>query len=72
MALVSGFYGSAIAPAGTTTVMWKGSPEGSRGGGRGTRGGRNDQETDGGRPSTPEPEPGEVVQPDPGQEDQER
>lgn len=77
MAMVSGFYGSAIAPAGTTTIVWKGSPEGGRGG-RGTRGGRNGQDSDDGRPSppsntpTPDPEPGEVVEPDPGQEDQER
>jgi general secretion pathway protein I len=75
MAMVSGFYGAAIAPAGTTTIQWKGSPDGGRGGRRGTRGGENGQETDGGRPSTPptpDPEPGDVVQPDPGTEDQER
>ena len=73
MASVSGFFGTAVAPAGTTTVVWKGSPEGGRGGRGGTRGGEDGQDSDGGRPSPPNgqptpqpnPEPGEVVPPDP-------
>lgn len=62
MASVSGFYGTAVAPAGTTIVMWKGSPDsGSGQGGRGTRGGQDGQGSEGERP-TPDPEPGEVVE----------
>ncbi len=76
MASVSGFFGTAVAPAGTAMVMWKGSPEGGRGG-RGTRGGRNGDNTDGGEndggrgadPPPTNPEPGEVVPPDPEPED---
>ena len=74
MASVSGFYGTAVAPAGTTTVMWKGSPDGGQGG-RGTRGGRNGQNgqgSEGDRPSTPDPQPGEVVEPDPTTQDSEQ
>lgn len=72
MAMVSGFYGTAVAPAGTATIMWKGSPDGGRGGGRGKRAGQNGEDggdSEGGRPSspppTPNPEPGDVVPPDP-------
>lgn len=73
MASVSGFFGTAVAPAGTTTVVWKGSPEGGRGGRGGTRGGEDGQDSGDGRPSPPNgqpqpppnPEPGEVVPPDP-------
>jgi general secretion pathway protein I len=68
MAMISGFYGTAVAPAGTTTILWKGSPEGSPGG-RGTRGGKNGEDSEGGRPSPPntpppttDPEPGDVVE----------
>jgi general secretion pathway protein I len=68
MASVSGFYGTAVAPAGTTIVMWKGSPQG-RAGGRGRRGGQDGDGSDGGQPSPPEPppvpEPGDVVPPEP-------
>lgn len=73
MASVSGFYGTAVAPAGTTTVMWKGSPgDGPNGGRRGTRGdqngddsGRDPQPPDGtpDLPPPPDPDPGEFVQP---------
>jgi general secretion pathway protein I len=72
MASVSGFYGTAVAPAGTTTILWKGSPEG-RAGGRGRRGGQDGDDSGGGRPPPPsetpppppDPEPGDVVPPDP-------
>jgi general secretion pathway protein I len=75
MASVSGFFGTAVAPAGTTLVMWKGSPGGGPNGRRGGRGQNGDDP--GGRPPppngtpnppTPDPEPGEVVPPDPDQE----
>jgi general secretion pathway protein I len=52
MASVSGFYGTAVAPAGTTVVMWKGSPDGGPGS-RGTRGGQNGQGSEGERPPPP-------------------
>jgi len=67
MASVSGFYGTAVAPPGTTLVMWRGSPEGGPGG-RGQRGGQQDPNQDpnpnqdqdtsdgeGNRPSNPPP-----------------
>ena len=80
MASISGFYGTAVAPAGTTIVQWKGSPGGGPGG-RGKRGGKNGEDSegggrDGGRPSPPNdtpiptPEPGEVVPPDPEEPEQ--
>lgn len=53
MASVSGFYGTAVAPAGTTVVMWKGSPNGGGPGGRGTRGGQNGEGSEGERPPPP-------------------
>ena len=72
MASVSGFFGTAVAPAGTTLVMWKGSPGGGPGGGRGRRGGQNGDDDSRGdpppngtpTPPTPDPEPGEIVQPE--------
>jgi general secretion pathway protein I len=75
MAFVSGFYGTAVAPAGTTTIQWKGSPGGP--GGRGSRGGQNNGDgsegggRDNGQPPPadntppPDPEAGEPVLPDP-------
>lgn len=76
MAMVTGFYGTAVAPPGTTTVMWKGSPDGGPGGGgRGRRGDRNNDGSEDGQPTPSNdppptnPEPGEVV--DPGPEDPE-
>jgi general secretion pathway protein I len=80
MASVSGFYGTAVAPAGTATIVWKGQP-GNGPGGRGSRGGQNDQDSDGGgrdgnRPPTPPEdvpppvEPGDVVQPGPEEQEQ--
>lgn len=66
MASVSGFYGTAVAPAGTTLVMWRGSPD------RG-RGGRDGEDPEGGSRQppnenpNPELEPGTPVpDPDPG------
>jgi general secretion pathway protein I len=83
MAFVSGFYGSAVAPAGTTTILWKGSP-GGPGGRGGTRGGQNNGQNNGegsedsgrndGQPPppnntpTPDVDPGEAVLPDPERE----
>jgi general secretion pathway protein I len=79
MASVSGFYGTAVAPAGTALVVWKGEP-GNGPGGRGSRGGQNDQDSDGGGrdgnrtpppPEDPPPvEPGEVVPPPPEEQEQ--
>jgi general secretion pathway protein I len=77
MASITGFYGTAVAPAGTATIQWKGSQQD----GRGTRGGRNGEDSegdgrDGGRPPPPNenppptPEPGEVVPPDPEETEQ--
>jgi general secretion pathway protein I len=77
MASISGFFGTAVAPAGTTLLTWKGSPEGGGpGGSRGTRGDQNDGEPadnspppNGTPPPTvdpePDPDPGEIVQPEP-------
>jgi general secretion pathway protein I len=77
MASISGFFGTAVAPAGTATILWKGSP-GNGPGGRGTRGGRNGDNPEGGRPASPPnetppppvPEPGEVVPPEPEEPEQ--
>jgi general secretion pathway protein I len=79
MASITGFYGAAIAPAGTATIMWKGSPANGPGG-RGTRGGRNGEDSEGGgrdggqqppqENPQPTPEPGEVVQPEPEESEQ--
>jgi len=65
MAFVSGFYGTAVAPPGTTMVQWKGTPGGP--GGRGTRGGRNngDGSEDGGRNDGQPPPPNNTPPPDP-------
>jgi len=66
MARASGFFGSAVAPAGTTIVLWRGSPDGGR---RGGRGGRQGEDGDGGsrQPPNQDPEPGTPVpDPDPG------
>lgn len=78
MASISGFFGTAVAPAGTATILWKGSP-GNGPGSRGTRGGRNGDNGEGGRPPSsppnetpppPVPEPGEVVPPEPEEPEQ--
>jgi general secretion pathway protein I len=66
MASVTGFFGTAVAPAGTTMVLWKGSPDGGPGG-RGGRGGRNGEDPDGGRPPSPDNTPPPT--PDPGSGD---
>lgn len=64
MASVSGFYGTAVAPAGTAIVMWRGSPEGSGpGGGRGTRGDQNQDGSDGNGTRPPPPNPDPVLEP---------
>ena len=72
MASVSGFYGTAVAPAGTTIVQWKGNGGQGGPGGRNKRGGQNGEEDGGGRPNEPPPppEPGEVVPPDPEEPEQ--
>jgi general secretion pathway protein I len=62
LAYLTGFYGTAVAPAGTTMVSWKGNKPGGGGGGRqGER--RRDSETEP-PPQTPL-EPGEPVPSDP-------
>jgi len=60
MAFITGFYGTAVAPAGATMVSWKGK-QGGGGGKQGER--RRDSETEP-PPQTPL-EPGEPVPPDP-------
>lgn len=62
LAYLTGFYGTAVAPAGTTMVSWKGNKPGGGGSGRqGER--RRDSETEP-PPQTPL-EPGEPVPSDP-------
>jgi general secretion pathway protein I len=58
MASVSGFYGMAVAPAGSATILWKGQQQNGQGG-RGKRGGQNGQDPDGGGrdPGQPSPPP---------------
>ncbi len=64
LAYVTGFYGTAVAPAGVTQVSWKGNNQPGGGGGQGER--RRDSETEPPpqNPQTPL-EPGEPVPPDP-------
>lgn len=63
LAFITGFYGTAVAPAGTTMINWQGSRQG-QGGGQGQRQrGQEDSETN--PPPQPSLEPGEVVPPDP-------
>lgn len=61
LASITGFYGTAVAPPGSTMLTWQGSPQG----GRGRRG--QDQRQRGEPDPEPQPqlEPGEVVPPDP-------
>lgn len=68
MAMVSGFYGTAVAPAGTTMIMWKGSPDGGPGGRGGRRGGQNGEDPDPGQPPPPNGTP-PAPTPDPGTND---
>lgn len=65
MASVSGFYGTAVAPAGTTVVLWKGTPGGGGPGGRGTRGDQNGDDNEGKQPSPPNGTPNPDPQPNP-------
>jgi general secretion pathway protein I len=62
LAYISGFYGTAIAPPGTTQISWKGSQQQGGGGRPGER--RRDSETEPPPQQTPL-EPGEPVPPDP-------
>lgn len=74
MASVSGFYGMAVAPAGSATIVWKGQQQNGPGG-RGARGGQDGKDSDGGRPDPGQPsappddppppngEPGDGAQP---------
>lgn len=62
LATITGFYGQAVAPAGTTMINWQGSPRGGR------RGRGQDQRRPGQDESDDTPptlEPGEVVPPEP-------
>lgn len=61
MAFITGFYGTAVAPAGSTLVSWRGNKPGGGSGKQGER--RRDSETDP-PPQTPL-EPGEPVPSDP-------
>jgi general secretion pathway protein I len=79
MASISGFYGAAVAPAGTTLINWRGDGEqGGQGGRQRQRGEQDDPNDDnrggqnpGVRPPQPDLEPGEVVPPEPEPEPQE-
>ena len=65
-AVVTGVYGQAVAPAGTTLINSQGSPQG---GGRGDGGGQDQRrprdDSDDNPSSQPTLEPGEVVPPEP-------
>jgi general secretion pathway protein I len=61
MASVSGFYGSAVAPPGTTLISWQGSQQPGGPGGGGREGQRGDSEVTP-PPQPQEPEPGEPVE----------
>lgn len=65
MASVSGFYGSAVAPPGTTLISWQGSRgpggAGGEGNGDGGRDGKEDSEATPTPPQPEEPDPGDVV-----------
>ncbi len=63
LASITGFYGTAVAPAGMVQVNWQGSQQGGPGGGQGQRQRDGDSETN--PPPQPELEPGEVVPPEP-------
>lgn len=75
MAAITGFYGTAVAPAGTVLIDWEGSSQGpggrgQRAGGQGQRGGREDSEN-----LPPPPDPGssepaveQTPEPDPDRE----
>lgn len=59
LAFVAGFYGTAVAPAGTTLISWQGSQR-NNGGSQDDRAGEDSETT----PPSPDLEPGEVVPPD--------
>jgi general secretion pathway protein I len=62
LASVTGFYGAALAPAGTTIVQWQGDPQDQTGGedndGKKDDDGKNEQP-----PDTPQPDPPEPTDP---------
>ncbi len=64
LAFITGFYGQAVAPAGTTMINWQASPQKGRGdgGGQDQRRPRDDSDES---PSTQPLEPGEVVPSEP-------
>ena len=62
LAYISGFYGTAVAPAGATLVSWRGNKQGGGGGRQGER--RRDSETEPPPQNTPL-EPGEPVPSEP-------
>jgi general secretion pathway protein I len=64
LASISGFYGQAVAPAGTVLINWQGSPNGAGGPGRGGQNQRQ-QDSETNPPPQPELEPGEAVPSDP-------
>ncbi|MDY6946613.1 MAG: type II secretion system minor pseudopilin GspI [Pseudomonadota bacterium] len=63
LAFLVGFYGTAVAPAGTTQIDWQGSKQGGPGG-RGQRQ-RDQEDSETNPPPQPDLEPGEVVPPEP-------
>lgn len=65
LAFVTGFYGAAVAPAGTTLVNWQGSKQGGPGNGGQDQRRRGEQDSETNPPPQPELEPGEVVPPEP-------
>lgn len=65
MAFVAGFYGSAVAPAGTTMINWQGSQQGGPGNGGQDQRQRNQEDSESSPPPQPELQPGDVVPPEP-------
>ncbi|HEY0942154.1 MAG TPA: type II secretion system minor pseudopilin GspI [Steroidobacter sp.] len=65
LAFITGFYGQAVAPPGTTLINWQAAPQG----GPGRSGGQNQRRPRDGSDDNPAPppplEPGDVVPPEP-------
>ena len=65
LAFITGFYGTAVAPAGMTMVNWQSSQQGRPGGGGQNERQRDGEDSETNPPPQPGLEPGEVVPPEP-------
>jgi general secretion pathway protein I len=65
LAFITGFYGQAVAPAGTTLINWQGEPQRGRGDGGGQDQRRPRDDSDENPSSQPTLEPGDVVPSEP-------